>query len=32
VNTLCQDEAGLRDQLALFQVYHNFVLPRASLR
>jgi IS1 family transposase len=32
VNTLCQDEAGLRDQLALFQVYHNFVLPHASLR
>ena len=29
VNTLCQGEAGLRDQLALFQVYHNFVLaPR----
>jgi len=27
VNTLCQGEAGLRDQLALFQVYHNFVLP-----
>src|SRR5262245_24120651 len=25
VNTLCQGEAGLRDQLALFQVYHNFV-------
>jgi hypothetical protein len=22
----------LRDQLALFQVYHNFVLPHASLR
>jgi IS1 family transposase len=32
VNTLCQDEAGLRDQLALFHVYHNFVLPHASLR
>jgi hypothetical protein len=27
VNTLCQGEAGLQDQLALFQVYHNFVLP-----
>jgi hypothetical protein len=26
VTTLCQGEAGLRDQLALFQVYHNFVL------
>ena len=25
-------EAGLRDQLALFQVYHNFVWPHASLR
>jgi hypothetical protein len=32
VNTLCQDEAGLRDQLTLFQIYHNFVLPHASLR
>src|ERR687888_2444935 len=32
VHTLCQGEAGLRDQLALFQVYHNFVLPHASLR
>ena len=32
VNTLCQGEAGLQDQLTLFQVYHNFVLPHASLR
>src|SRR5437773_6396834 len=32
VNTLCQGEASLRDQLALFQVYHNFVLPHVSLR
>jgi len=32
VNTLCQGEAGLRDQLVLFQVYHKFVLPHASLR
>src|SRR5215510_684940 len=32
VNTLSQGEAGLRDQLVLFQVYHNFVLPHASLR
>jgi IS1 family transposase len=32
VNTLCQGEDGLRPQLALFQVYHNFVLPHASLR
>jgi len=32
VNTLCQGEAGLRDQLVLFQVYHNFILPHARLR
>ena len=32
VNTLCQGDAGLRDQLVLFQTYHNFVLPHASLR
>jgi transposase-like protein/IS1 family transposase len=32
VNTLCKGENGLRSQLALFQVYHNFVLPHASLR
>ena len=32
VNTLCKHEAGLRQQLALFHVYHNFVLPHASLR
>jgi IS1 family transposase len=32
VNTLCQGEDGLRHPLALFQVYHNFVLPHASLR
>jgi IS1 family transposase len=32
VNTLCQGEEGLREQRALFQVYHNFVLPHASLR
>ena len=32
VHTLCQGEASLRDQLVLFQVYHNFVLPHASLR
>jgi IS1 family transposase len=30
VNTLCQGETDLRDQLALFQVYHNFVLPHAA--
>ena len=32
VNTVCKHEAGLRQQVALFQVYHNFVLPHASLR
>jgi IS1 family transposase len=32
VNTLCQGEDGLQHQLALFQVYHNFVLPHTSLR
>jgi hypothetical protein len=32
VNTLCKHEAGLRQQLTLFQVYHNFVLPHARLR
>jgi transposase-like protein/IS1 family transposase len=32
VNTLCQGEESLLDRLVLFQVYHNFVLPHASLR
>jgi hypothetical protein len=32
VNTLCQGEDGLRQQLVVFQTYHNFVLPHASLR
>jgi IS1 family transposase len=32
VNTLCQGEDSIRQQLALFQVYHNFVLPHSSLR
>jgi transposase-like protein/IS1 family transposase len=32
VNTLCQGEDSLLNQLVLFQVYHNFVLPHASLR
>jgi hypothetical protein len=32
VNTLCQGKTGLRAQMALFQVYHNFGLPHASLR
>jgi hypothetical protein len=30
--TACKGEAGLDSQLALFQVYYNFVLPHASLR
>jgi hypothetical protein len=30
--TPCKSEEGLLKQLALFQVYHNFVLPHASLR
>jgi hypothetical protein len=30
--TPCRSEDGLCQQLALFQVYHNFVLPHASLR
>jgi hypothetical protein len=32
VTTLCKHEAGLRQQLVLFQSYHNFCLPHASLR
>jgi hypothetical protein len=32
VSTLCQGEDGLQQQLVLFQTYHNFVLPHASLR
>jgi hypothetical protein len=32
VNTLCQGEEGLQHYLVLFQSYHNFVLPHASLR
>jgi IS1 family transposase len=28
----CKGEHGLRQQLALLQVYHNFVLPHTSLR
>ncbi len=32
VLTLCKGEAGLRQQLALYQVYYNFCLPHASLR
>jgi IS1 family transposase len=29
---LCKSENGLGQQLVLFQVYHNFVLPHACLR
>jgi IS1 family transposase len=32
VSTLCKGEDGLRQQLALFQTYHNFCLPHTSLR
>lgn len=32
VHTLCQHVTGLRQQLALFQGYHNLCLPHASLR
>jgi hypothetical protein len=30
--TSCKGEEGLRQPLALFQVYHHFVLPHASVR
>ena len=32
VNTLCKGEDGVRQQLVVFQTYHNFCLPHASLR
>jgi IS1 family transposase/transposase-like protein len=32
VTTVCKGEAGLRHQLAVYQVYYNFCLPHASLR
>ena len=32
VTTLCKHEAGLRQQLALYQTYYNFCLPHVSLR
>ena len=32
VNTLCQGEDGLQHQLALFHVYHNFVLPHERVK
>jgi len=31
-STLCKGEVGLCQQLALYHVYYNFVLPHASLR
>jgi hypothetical protein len=32
VITLCKGEDGVRQQLALYQPYHNFCLPHGSLR
>jgi len=32
VATVCKQEAGLRQQLALYHAYHNFCLPHTSLR
>src|SRR5215831_16351859 len=32
VTTLCKGEDGVRQQLVLFQAYHNFCLPHCSLR
>jgi IS1 family transposase len=32
VNTLCKGEDGVRQQLALYHVYHNFCLPHAGVR
>jgi IS1 family transposase len=32
VNTLCQGEDGVRQQLVVYHVYYNFCLPHASLR
>jgi hypothetical protein len=32
VTTLCKGETGLRQELAVYQVYYNFCLPHASLR
>ena len=32
VATLCKGEDGLRQQLTLYHVYQNFVLPHASVR
>lgn len=32
VITLCKGEDGLRQQLVLYQTYHNLCLPHAGLR
>jgi hypothetical protein len=32
VNTLCQSEDGVQQQLALYHCSYNFCLPHASLR
>ena len=32
VSTLCKDEDGVRQQLALYHCYYHFCLPHASLR
>jgi hypothetical protein len=32
VNTLCKGKDGVRQQLVLFQSYHNICLPHISLR
>jgi hypothetical protein len=32
VMTVCKGEVGLRQQLALYQTYHNWCLPHTSLR
>src|SRR6266446_8584882 len=32
VSTLCKGEDGMQQQRVLFQAYHNFCLPHASLR
>jgi IS1 family transposase len=32
VSTLCKGEEGVRQQLVLYQTYHNFCLPHAGLR
>jgi hypothetical protein len=32
VNTLCQREDGIRQQLTVYHAYYNFCLPHSSLR